>query len=665
MAQDYNLAAYWWYRGADAGDPSCMYWIGTMFYYGEGVEQNRQEALKWYKKAAQGGEPYAVFYMGYITARGTSGVEKSASRAREYFLQGTQCGAVPKRALYYFDWEVPSEYCFDSVLAQANGGNPAAMCDVAYMYYYGKGTEKNDALAAYWWYAAADAGVTVAMYDVAYMFVNGLGTAQNMNEGKNWIQKFVANINKGKAGEYSRNYTENRLVVTEAPAPVAAPVETPAPALQTAPQVSVDIDAGDPAGMMALLGLENLLEAAALGDLDAAYILGWCYWYGVGVEQNYEEAFAWFYTLAAEEGDPRVYIYVADAYYYGLGVGQDYGEALRWYMLAAEEGDGRAMAMVAQMYREGLGVRQDDTKADKWQSRAAEAGYTQEGADGQPTAAQNVPIAAAPAQLPEDNRPSNLIDLDIDAGQPDEMMRQLGLENLLEAAALGDLDAAYILGWCYWYGVGVEQNYEEAFAWFYTLAAEEGDPRVYIYVADAYYYGLGVIQDYPEAVHWYAAAAEEGNDELKLQVGNYYYRGEIIGQDFAEALKWYLLAAEEGNMIAMGNAADIYNYGRGNVTQDLPRAFQLYKQSAELGNVASMGNLGVCYINGRGTGKNTAEGARWITQAAENGNASAMYNLGQLYENGIGVQKSASTARSWYEKATAAGNENAKKKLGQ
>ena len=30
VAQDYNLAAYWWYKGADAGDPSCMYWIRTV-----------------------------------------------------------------------------------------------------------------------------------------------------------------------------------------------------------------------------------------------------------------------------------------------------------------------------------------------------------------------------------------------------------------------------------------------------------------------------------------------------------------------------------------------------------------------------------------------------------------------------------------------------------
>ena len=106
----------------------------------------------------------------------------------------------------------------------------------------------------------------------------------------------------------------------------------------------------------------------------------------------------------------------------------------------------------------------------------------------------------------------------------------------------------------------------------------------------------------------------------------------------------------------MGNAADIYNYGRGNVPQDVAKAFALYKQSAEAGNVTSMGNLGVCYINGRGTGKDTALGAYWITRAAEEGNATAMYNLGQLYEKGIGVQKSASAARSWYEKAAAAGN---------
>ena len=100
VAQDYNLAAYWWYKGAEAGDPSCMDWIGTMFYYGEGVEQNRQEALKWTKKAAQGGDPYAVFYMGYITARGTdvfSVVELETNvsgRRSENFIQIIGIGAI-------------------------------------------------------------------------------------------------------------------------------------------------------------------------------------------------------------------------------------------------------------------------------------------------------------------------------------------------------------------------------------------------------------------------------------------------------------------------------------------------------------------------------------------------------------------------------------------
>lgn len=463
--QNYSLAAYWYQMAAEKGHAPAMYYTGVMFYYGYGMEQNYQEAMKWFKKSADSGYSEAQIYIGVCYMDGSGGLSKDEQKARDLFIRSMADPDAPGAMQYYFSWDMPAAECFDSVLQQAYGGSPAAMCDAGYMYYYGWGTQEDNVQAANMWYNAADRGVPLAMFAVAHMFCNGFGTAQNTEEVNRWIGNFVSSWGTGQASAYTRNYT----------------------------------------------------------------------------------------AQATQEPTAKPIIYD----------------------------------------NMNTGSAQDSKRS------------------------VNTKAAEVPAVM------------EIDPGRPRETLELYGIEALVWAANEGDLDAAYILGWCYWYGVGVAQDDEEAFAWFYTLAADEGDPRAYIYVGNACYLGRGTQQDY------------------------------------AEALKWYLLAAEEGDNIAMGNAADIYNYGRGNVPQDLPRAFALYKQSAELGNVASMGNLGVCYINGRGTSKNTGEGVKWITKAAENGNAQAMYNMGQLYENGLGVKKNASTARSWYEKAAAAGNAEAKKKLGE
>ena len=50
------------------------------------------------------------------------------------------------------------------------------------------------------------------------------------------------------------------------------------------------------------MNIEELKKRAAAGDAEAQFNLGANYWYGLGVEQNYEEAVKWW-RLAAEKGN--------------------------------------------------------------------------------------------------------------------------------------------------------------------------------------------------------------------------------------------------------------------------------------------------------------------------------------------------------------------------
>ena len=81
----------------------------------------------------------------------------------------------------------------------------------------------------------------------------------------------------------------------------------------------------------------QLLKAAELGNVDAQFTLGWCYYMGEGVEVNLYEAVKW-YRKAAEQGHAEAQNNLGSCYYNGNGVEQDYAEAVKWYRKAAEQG---------------------------------------------------------------------------------------------------------------------------------------------------------------------------------------------------------------------------------------------------------------------------------------------------------------------------------------
>ncbi len=54
--------------------------------------------------------------------------------------------------------------------------------------------------------------------------------------------------------------------------------------------------------------------------------------------------------------------------------------------------------------------------------------------------------------------------------------------------------------------------------------------------------GLGVPQDYKEAFKWFRLAAEQGFADGQCCLGDMYYEGEGVPHDYAEAIKWWKLA---------------------------------------------------------------------------------------------------------------------------
>jgi localization factor PodJL len=73
------------------GDASAAYEIGVRYAEGKGVTVNFDEAAKWYDRAAQAGVVPAIFRLGTLYEKGLS-VKKDLDTARSYYLQAAERG---------------------------------------------------------------------------------------------------------------------------------------------------------------------------------------------------------------------------------------------------------------------------------------------------------------------------------------------------------------------------------------------------------------------------------------------------------------------------------------------------------------------------------------------------------------------------------------------
>jgi len=88
-----------------------------------------------------------------------------------------------------------------------------------------------------------------------------------------------------------------------------------------------------------------------------------------------------------------------------------------------------------------------------------------------------------------------------------------------------------------------------------TWAVSYGDEfavnEVAVEQGDIYYKGQGVVQDYKEAARWYRLAAEQGDVKAQVNLANMYYIGEGVPMDFIHAHMWFNIASVNGDKDAI------------------------------------------------------------------------------------------------------------------
>lgn len=139
---------------AEAGDADAENASGIRYRLGDGVDKDKEEAVRWYRKAAKHESAAAMFNMGAAYYNG-DGVEVDDMASCAWFLLAQEAGHSEA----------------DEAVRRAASENPARITEasvrVAEMYQAGEELPKNDTNALKWYRKAADGGAPDAAVRVA------------------------------------------------------------------------------------------------------------------------------------------------------------------------------------------------------------------------------------------------------------------------------------------------------------------------------------------------------------------------------------------------------------------------------------------------------------------------------------------------------------------
>jgi TPR repeat protein len=173
--------------------------------------------------------------------------------------------------------------------------------------------------------------------------------------------------------------------------------------------------------------------------------------------------------------------------------------------------------------------------------------------------------------------------------------------------------------------------------------------------------GVGSEPDVQQAAHWLRRAAE-GVPEAQYVYGRLLADGRGVTPDLEAARGWIARAAAAGLRDAQVALAEMLVNGRGG-PRDTAAALDLFENAAGEGHSGAMFALGALYAGGHDLPEDRTAAQRWFRAAAELGHGQAQLMLGRYLAEGAAGEPNPSEARSWFEQAAAQGIEEAQADL--
>ncbi len=645
--RNYEKAFDWFSKAAESGNSYAQYLLGNMYENGTFVEQNYDTALSYYKNSAAQNNIMAIGEMAYMKDNGY-GMPMNKEEAEKIYLQLAEerddewsmiklayiemdrgnseerlkwiqkalekeyIDAYVDLGIFYQSDEKYKdlEKAQQSYYQAAQLGNPEGMNGLA-MIYYDMPDNKGDEQAFRWFSKSADLGDSLGLYYLAVMYENGFGT--NVDKQKAW-DLYLASADQ----KFSPAYRKIAQLIEEGEAPASF----------TGRELEYYIKAAERNDIDAIHDVIRFLEndpdrqkelfswcqrGAQLNDGKCICKLGKLYFYGMGTEMDEFKAMNCFRKAETME-IPEAYYFLGLAYYEAKGVvSPNIQKAEEYFRKAAEAGYSDAIKAIAELYMQS-GHENGYEKAIEYLKTIAEGEHADIAYEG----LMRIAVEQMNAQDYDDPQNSELY------------QKALRFETSgKEAGMTESLSKAFLDRGINLYNI---EKYESAIAPL-LLAAQMGESEAATHLGDLYFYGHGVDTDYEQSYYWFAKAAQSNNAYAQYSIAFMYIKGQFVEKDDTQVIKWMKLAAENGYTEAQKNMGEYYYYGSFGCRRDMKEAIKWYEMGAKSNEPTCVFTLGLIYEEGDGVQKNILKAADWYQKGAQAGIPSCLYNLGKLIIN--------------------------------
>lgn len=335
---------------------------------------------------------------------------------------------------------------------------------------------------------------------------------------------------------------------------------------------------------------EYFLQAEALGSKEASYLLGEIYYYGEGVSRNYATA-AEYYEKAAAQNQKEA-LFSLGSLYQTEEFQIDYPKSLAYFEKAADLKSQPALRSLAYYYENGTDsiTEINVQKASELYQQACELGDENSCNDTERLKYFTLSfdelikdiISEYPALSPTGNVLPNTIEVtELDTT---DQLNQLNasLPDIILQAHKKNPDAIYLLG-LYYNAIGDDQYDSSAYIKSKILlekAIELGADNAIYELAELYYYGNGVQQDYNKSLELYSNPKLAKHPEAIFSRGVQYDLGEGVPQSYETSFALFKEASELGHNPSTFNIGYMYEYGQ-SVEVDLELAKEWYQKSCD------------------------------------------------------------------------------------
>lgn len=437
---------------AAQGDVQAIADLACEYLNGENVEHNPEKGAMLMEKAANAGHALAALNMSCIYRDG-DGVKQSYQKAEEWAVKAAELGEpdeLESIAQYYIlgDYMDDNPYKADHVKAFkyfqicSNAGSADSTVQLGNCYEYGWGTRINIDTAKMYYKKAAEAGSKIGFDNYARTAING-HNRDDIEENISLIIRF------SEAG----NATAQNL-------------------LADAYYFGYGVEMSDETSWCWREKAAENGNGAAQCHVAEWYANGWN---GKPVDEDKAEE---LYCAAAEQGIILAKLCAANYLIKHTSSPKDQDKAIAYYTELSESGIESDTITDAQLYLgvcyiQGSGVPKDLDLAEKWLSASAKNGqklaqkiladmYSKTGQENKALFWYER-IAASGDEEARNSILSSLVDIYMTSGQ---YSKAFSIAQEQVNKGIGGSQPVYILGMCYAYGLGIEENSQQALYWF-------------------------------------------------------------------------------------------------------------------------------------------------------------------------------------------------------